>query len=555
MRKSLTSLAAAAAVPASLYADPSTPSTDPDSGYMQAGAASYNLVCFGCHQPNGQGIPGAFPPLAGSEWIADDPSRAIKIVLHGLRGPLEMAGQAYNLEMPPQGPLLDDLKLAQTLTYVRNAWGNAAPAVTAEQVKALRDEFGDRVEYWNTEELLALHPLSGEPGELTDGDHPLKDMQFATYEGSWKKLPDFSQLKPKATGKLKANRPDIGVHKGKRDQFAIRFSGTIEIPVDGEFEFTLASDDGSRLTIDGKVVIDHDGIHGMGAKNGKVKLAEGTYPFLLDYFEAAGGEELELSWSGPGFKDKPLSKNGAKRRNDSKTGMPLGPDGMVARIYRNFIQDAGPRAIGVGYPGAINLAWDAANMRPALLWRGPFIDAARHWQGRGQGFQPPANPNYLKLHDGTPFAILDSPNDAWPTDNDRPSDKLRTGAYVFRGYSLDQNDWPTFRYTFGDIAITDHFQPVNPGNLPLDQTATSTIERTVTLDGTFPVIYNRAAVGQIEQLSPTSFQVDDTHRIDLQNASQGSVKAILRPADGNRQELVIASKPGNRVVTHITLLK
>ncbi|MDG2122983.1 MAG: PA14 domain-containing protein [Verrucomicrobiales bacterium] len=555
MRKTLTCLTAAAALPAPLLADPNTPSVDPDSAYMKAGAASYGLVCFGCHQPNGQGIPGAFPPLAASEWIADDPTRAIKIVLNGLRGPLEIGGSAYNLEMPPQGPLLDDLKLAQTLTYVRNTWGNAATAVTADQVKALRDEFGDRVEYWNTEELLALHPLTGEPGELSDGDHPLKDMQFATYDGSWNKLPDFTTLKPKTTGKLPGNRPDVAVRKSDRERFGIRFSGTIEIPVDGEFEFALASDDGSRLSIDGKVVIDHDGVHGMNAKNGKAKLAEGTYPFLLDYFEASGGEELELSWSGPGFKDKPLSKNGAKRNRANKSGIPLGPDGMVARIYRNFIQDAGPRAIGVGYPGAINLAWDAANMRPALLWRGPFIDAARHWQGRGQGFQPPANPNYLKLHDGTPFAVLDSPNDAWPTGDDRTSDKLRTGAYVFRGYKLDKNNWPTFRYTYGDIAVTDHYQPVNPTEIPLDQTATDTIARTVTLDGKFPVIYNRAAIGTIEQLSPTSFQVDDTHRIDIKNAGSQSLKAILRPADGDRQELVIAASPGTPIITHITLLK
>ena len=71
-----------------------------------------------------------------------------------------------------------------------------------------------------------------------------------------------------------------------------------------------------------------------------------------------------------------------------------------ARIYRNFIQDAGPRAIGVGYPGEVNLAWDANHLRPALIWQGPFIDGAKHWTGRGQGFQKPAGFNTLKLPQG-----------------------------------------------------------------------------------------------------------------------------------------------------------
>ena len=69
-------------------------------------------------------------------------------------------------------------------------------------------------------------------------------------------------------------------------------------------------------------------------------------------------------------------------------------------IYRNFIEGAGSRAIGVGYPEGVNLAFDANNMRLALIWHGAFIDAARHWTGRGVGFETPLGDDVLPLPNG-----------------------------------------------------------------------------------------------------------------------------------------------------------
>ena len=76
-----------------------------------------------------------------------------------------------------------------------------------------------------------------------------------------------------------------------------------------------------------------------------------------------------------------------------------------AIIYRNFIDGAGTRGIAVGYPEKANLAFDANEMRLALIWQGAFLDAARHWAGRGEGFEGPAGDNILQLHGGAPFAV------------------------------------------------------------------------------------------------------------------------------------------------------
>ena len=74
-------------------------------------------------------------------------------------------------------------------------------------------------------------------------------------------------------------------------------------------------------------------------------------------------------------------------------------------IYRNFIEGAGVRAIGVGYPEEINLAFDANNMRLAMIWRGSFMDASRHWTGRGQGFEPPLGDDIITLSNQLPFLV------------------------------------------------------------------------------------------------------------------------------------------------------
>jgi len=135
----------------------------------------------------------------------------------------------------------------------------------------------------------------------------------------------------------------------------------------------------------------------------------------------------------------------------ARSGMQLSVD-EEARLYRNFIDGAGSRAIGVGYPGEVNLAWDANHLRPALFWHGPFMDASRHWSGRGQGFQAPDGFNRLTLPDGPPFANLNDPLAPWP--------KLDARAVGFRfgGYLLDKQRRPTFRYSFGELKVEDFFK-------------------------------------------------------------------------------------------------
>ncbi|HUF63300.1 MAG TPA: cytochrome c [Verrucomicrobiales bacterium] len=124
--------------------------------YMRPG------LCATCHQPNGMGMLGAFPPLVNSPWMGGDPDRMIKAVAGGLMGNIEIAGQEYNNVMPPQGLLVNDEDLAAVLTYVRNSWGNSASVITPEMVKRVKEENRGKVGMWTVEELLKAHPLETE---------------------------------------------------------------------------------------------------------------------------------------------------------------------------------------------------------------------------------------------------------------------------------------------------------------------------------------------------------------------------------------------------------
>ncbi len=135
----------------------------------QDGQQLYTLYCSACHGTDGKGATGGtFPPLSESPWVSGDADRAVKVVLYGLQGRVDVLGKTYNLEMPPQGAVLPDDQVAAILTYVRSAWGNQSSAVTADFVKAVRAANADRKTAWTAEEILKLHPLPLEKTVLTN---------------------------------------------------------------------------------------------------------------------------------------------------------------------------------------------------------------------------------------------------------------------------------------------------------------------------------------------------------------------------------------------------
>ena len=103
---------------------------------IERGKAIYSQTCFACHQATGTGIPNAFPPLAGSDFLNADPHRAIEVVKFGLTGEVKVNGNVYNSAMPKQN--ISDEDIANVLTYIYHNWGNNKTNVTTEMVKSVK---------------------------------------------------------------------------------------------------------------------------------------------------------------------------------------------------------------------------------------------------------------------------------------------------------------------------------------------------------------------------------------------------------------------------------
>jgi mono/diheme cytochrome c family protein len=123
----------------------------------RTGAQVYVATCITCHQANGQGVRGAFPPLAKTEWVIGRAEVPIAIVLHGMTGEMAIGGIKYNVPMAPLATLSDQ-EIANVLTYVRSQWGNKAAAVTAADVAGVRTATKSRKTPWTPGELRKAFP-------------------------------------------------------------------------------------------------------------------------------------------------------------------------------------------------------------------------------------------------------------------------------------------------------------------------------------------------------------------------------------------------------------
>lgn len=259
--------------------------------------------------------------------------------------------------------------------------------------------------------------------------------------------------------------------------------------------------------------------------------------YLIDPQSLRPGTRMPSFWTGGVAANKDILKGDTEKqiaaiwanlaRNDFKDL----PDGLIrakmelvpqteALIYRNFIEGAGSRAIGVGYPERANLAFDANESRFTLFWQGAFMDASRHRTGRGDGFEKPLGRNFIQAPDGPAFAILEKPDVPWPTTTGR------TGGYQFKGYNLDARQRPTFRYEFNGLAVEDF-------HVALVDDINASFRRTITVKGAPKgTLYFRAAKGVIKK-ADGFYIVNEKLRLKLPGS-----EPIMR-GEGEQTELLV----------------
>lgn len=207
-------------------------------------------------------------------------------------------------------------------------------------------------------------------------------------------------------------------------------------------------------------------------------------------------------------------------------------------MYRNFIEGAGPRAIGVGYPEKANLAWDANAMRLALIWHGAFIDASRHWTGRGEGFQPPAGDHVLSLTKLSPLATLADAEAAWPTI------PAREQGYQFLGYRLEKDRKPTLRYRYQNVTVEETPAPFAVDGKPTEPGLRRSLVLTTPAAGE-QLWFLAAQGGSIESQDGGRYLVDGEYTVKLTTDPAGPVP-LLRKSNGKAELLLPVKFDGNR---------
>ncbi|MGV3533239.1 MAG: DUF6797 domain-containing protein, partial [Chthoniobacteraceae bacterium] len=199
----------------------------------------------------------------------------------------------------------------------------------------------------------------------------------------------------------------------------------------------------------------------------------------------------------------------------------------------------GKRGIGVGYPGGINIAFDAAQMRLGSVWTGGFIEASGLWRGQGSGQSRLLGKDTVSFPPGQAFAVLDSPDAAWPAIDETP----RKSPYAFLGYTLDAKQRPTFRYSVDGIAVEDFFteRHAPDGKLYL--------ERTLKIPAPPAGMYFRVAAEKgIEQRDANAFAIGKNLLIRLTGAPRlretDDTKELLIPVRGKMElEYHLAPNP------------
>ena len=145
----------------------------------------------------------------------------------------------------------------------------------------------------------------------------IRDLQYRVYEGQWEKLPEFDKLEPVSEGKLPNGLIDLSVSK-RKEKYGVVYTGSLNAPKKGNYVIQIASDDGARILVGTKKVVEHDGLHGPQLKEGKIELEEGNHPIRIEYFAYGQPNSFRAGWKGSGIAPTQLSVDSLHPKNEKK---------------------------------------------------------------------------------------------------------------------------------------------------------------------------------------------------------------------------------------------
>ncbi|WP_026462999.1 3-keto-disaccharide hydrolase [Adhaeribacter aquaticus] len=357
--------------------------------------------------------------------------------------------------------------------------------------------------------------------KVTNFDKPrpeLVNLQYTIYKGKFDKEPDLTKLPPEAKG---ASAILTSTVNRIPNEYLIQYTGKLKVAEPGEYKFNLTSPGGiGILKLNTKEVTKVVGESGTGA----ITLSAGEIPFEILYSKYVNYIKpiLGLTISGPGFREFLIS-------DATNIKVPVDPvlvNATSNMLLRSFIDLPDntrlTHAISVGSPEQLHYTYDYDRGTLVQAWRGTFMDATPMWQDRGDGSSKPMGMILQLSKPALTLANLSTPQATWATDT-------LGSHYRPKGYTLDQNDLPTFQYQIYGATVADAIRLANNGQ---------GLQRVLTVENSPKTLYARLAEGKkIEALPKGMYLVDDkAYYLQLDDAGGGKPQ-IREVKDG--QELII----------------
>lgn len=289
-----------------------------------------------------------------------------------------------------------------------------------------------------------------------DHDNYLKlgALQYQVYDYDGHRTPvDFDRLAVIDSGVT----PDFNVSElsPKEQNFAIIFTGEVEVPFTGDYFFQWEINEGGHLSINGERVLENWGDGSSGQISNIIRLEKGTHPLELSYYQTRGRSNVSINYEGPGIETRPLGSFVPAPHEPSREPLEVKVGSEFPELIGSFVTYDGekrPHILSVGHPEGIHYSYDLNRASVLTFWRGPFADVLLMWQVRGHQLLFPMNAA-IKESAGIPIAQLKS-------DDFFENQKLRNELSVTE-YQLNEYGRPVFISTYNGITLRDHIRPTD----------------------------------------------------------------------------------------------
>lgn len=363
----------------------------------------------------------------------------------------------------------------------------------------------------------------------------LTDLTYQYYEaeGPITMIPDFDTMTV-----TKEGTTDSLVYQklaDRSERIAFQFHGKVQIPKAGDYLFTVFSDDGSRLSINGDMLLDNDGTHGYDPKSGLIHLEEGSHDFHLAYFNNDGGQGLGVFYEGPDMKRQVLLGRTSTSTQRERPQITVVPDDGPEMV-RSFVMHEGEKlthVMSVGDPRGLHYSVDLRRGGLVQFWRGEFADVTEMWYQRGQPQLLQPIGMEVEAHIGLLAAQLTDQQQAYP---EQHGEKLK-----FKAYDINDTGQPVFQYQLGDALLSDRLQPDQEGR---------ELVRTISTNSKIDQLYTRVAAAEyIEKVGSDYFTVGGNYYVRLLDSS---AEPLIRQSNG-LTELLLPLTSADQEVSYALL--